>query len=116
MLMTDMEIDCVYIFKKTCTNIEKGKEVLLLVASINSSINTNYSIKFFKQGFKNALWAILLENPGYHYLAVEDISDNKYIIDNIKIKTQPLFTSPTAYFFYNYARSPINSDRAFIIN
>ena len=113
MLLTDMEIEAVYIFKKTCTNIEKGKGLLSLIASINS---INLSLTKFIQGFKNVLWEILLNNPNYHYLAIEDVSDNKYIIDNIKVKTHPTFESPTAYFFYNYARSPFDSNRALIIN
>ena len=109
MLLTDMEIEAVYIFKKTCTNIEKRKELLSLIASINKS-------KIFIQGFKNALWEILLNNPNYHYLAIEDTSDNREIINNIKQKTVPTFMSPTAYFFYNYARSPFISSKALIIN
>jgi hypothetical protein len=113
MLLTDMEIDAIYIFKKTCTNIEKGKELLLLVASMNSQ---NNPISVFIKGFKNALWAILLDNPGYQYLSIEDISDNNCIIDDIKLKTQPICSSPTAYFFYNFARSPFNPNRTFIIN
>lgn len=113
MLLTDMKIEAVYIFKKTCTNIEKGKGLLSLIASINS---INLSLTKFIQGFKNVLWEILLNNPNYHYLAIEDVSDNKYIIDNIKVKTHPTFESPTAYFFYNYARSPFDSNRALIIN
>ena len=113
MLLTDMEIEAVYIFKKTCTNIEKGKGLLSLIASINS---INVSLTKFIQGFKNVLWEILLNNPNYHYLAIEDVSDNKYIIDNIKVKTHPTFESPTAYFFYNYARSPFDANRALIIN
>lgn len=111
MLMTDMEIEAVYIFKKTCTTIEKRKEILTLIASINTIELTK-----FIQGFKNVLWEILLNHPNYHYLAIEDISNNNYIINNIKEKTHPTFESPTAYFFYNYARSPFNSNRALIIN
>ena len=111
MLLTDMDIEAVYIFKKTCTNIEKGKEMLVLIASINT-----INLTKFIQGFKNALWEILLNNPKYHYLAIEDVSDNKYIIDNIKVKTHPVIKSPTAYFFYNYARSPFDSNNALIIN
>ena len=111
MLLTDMEIEAVYIFKKTCTNIEKRKELLSLIASINTIQLTN-----FIQGFKNALWEILLNNPNYHYLAIEDTSDNREIINNIKQKTVPTFISPTAYFFYNYAQSPFISSKALIIN
>ena len=113
MLLTDMEIESVYIFKKTCTNIEKGKEMLVLIGSIKT---TNQKLTKFIQGFKNALWEIVLNNPNYHYLAIEDVSDNKYIIDNIKVKTHPTFESPTAYFFYNYARTPFDANKALIIN
>ena len=111
-LMTDMEIKAIYIFRKTCTNIEKGKSLLSLIGSMNSKTNSN---KKFIQGFKNALWEILLANPEYHYLAIEDISNNNCIIENIKIKTEPTCESPTAYFFYNYARSPVSPYRAFIV-
>jgi hypothetical protein len=113
MLLTDMEIEAVYVFRNTCTHAEKGKKILDLIASHKSNA---VSKAVFIQGFKNALWAIILDNPSYHYLSIEDISDNKYIIDNIQQKTHPMFTYPTAYFFYNYARSPFKSHRAFIVN
>lgn len=113
MIMTDMEIDAFYVFRKTCTNIEKGKTMLSLIASMNSKYNPT---NIFIEGFKNALWEILLTNPEYHYLAIEDISNNNCIINNIKIKTHPHCESPTAYFFYNYARSPVSPYRTFIIN
>ena len=112
MIMTDMEIEAIYVFRKTCTNIEKGKSMLSLIGTMNSK--TNPTNKFI-QGFKNALWEILLTNPEFHYLAIEDNSDNNCIIENIKIKTHPTCESPTAYFFYNYARSPVSPYRAFII-
>jgi len=113
MLLTEMEIAAIYVFKKTCTNIEKGKELLSLIGTMNSKSNPT---NIFIQGFKNALWAILLDNPGYHYLSIEDISDNNCIINNIKTKTHPICESPTAYFLYNYARSPFNPYKSFIIN
>ena len=52
----------------------------------------------------------------FHYLIVEDISDNHYIINNLCIKTHPLAVSPTAYFFYNFAYSTFNSNQILIIN
>ena len=112
MMMTDMEMEAIYVFRKTCTNIEKGKSMLSLIGTINSKPNPTNK---FIQGFKNALWEILLTNPEFHYLAIEDNSDNNCIIENIKIKTHPTCESPTAYFFYNYARSPVSPYRAFII-
>lgn len=112
MMMTDMEIEAIYVFRKTCTNIEKDKSMLSLIGTMNSKPNPTNK---FIQGFKNALWEILLTNPEFHYLAIEDNSDNNCIIENIKIKTHPTCESPTAYFFYNYARSPVSPYRAFII-
>ena len=112
MMMTDMEMEAIYVFRKTCTNIEKGKSMLSLIGTMNSKPNPTNK---FIQGFKNALWEILLTNPEFHYLAIEDNSDNNCIIENIKIKTHPTCESPTAYFFYNYARSPVSPYRAFII-
>jgi hypothetical protein len=86
----------------------------------------------FIQGFKVALWSIIeekekenrkdkkkrqeKESGKFGYLVVEDISDNHYIIENIKIKTHPIVVSPTAYFFYNFAYSPFKSNQILIIN
>jgi hypothetical protein len=66
-----------------------------------------------------SLWSLIdkkKEKGKYSYLAIEDISDNNYIIENIKIKTHPLVISPTAYFFYNFAYNPFKSNRILIIN
>jgi hypothetical protein len=114
MLLVEGNIEAFYIFKKTCTNIEKDKEAISCIASQNGDILTK---KEFVQGFKLALWSVLEKQKNhYKFLIIEDVSDNGLIIDNIKIKTYPIATSPTAYFFYNFVYSPFKNDRVLIVN
>lgn len=115
MLVVNGEIEAVYIFRKTCINIEKDKEIISCIGSIykeNSVLTRNE----FIIGFKMGLWSIIKENKNYGYLVVEDISDNIYIINNLCLKTHPFIVSPMAYFFYNFAYSPFKSERCFILN
>jgi hypothetical protein len=114
MLVVDGEIVAAYIFKKTCTFIEKEKEIISCIASINGNVLKQ---DVFIQGFKVALWSILEkpENKSFHYLLVENTSDNNCIIQNIQKKTHPLVLSPTAYFFYNFAYNTFNSNDVLII-
>lgn len=117
MLVNYGEILATYIFKKTCTFIEKDKEIISCIASFFKA--DELSVDQFIQGFKVALWSILQkikDKNKFHYLIVEDISDNHYIINNLCIKTHPLAVSPTAYFFYNFAYSTFNSNQILIIN
>ena len=113
MIILDGEIIAVYVFRKTCTFIEKDKEVISCIASINGTILTNQE---FIHGFKVALWSIKKDSNNFQYLAIEDLSDNRCIIDNISIKTWPTIVSPTAYFFYNFAYSPFKSEKCLILN
>jgi hypothetical protein len=117
MLLIDGKIVAAYIFKKTCSFIEKDKEIISCITSFFKK--NDLSIDEFIQGFKVALWSVLqkikVQNK-FHYLTVEDISDNNYIINNLCIKTHPLVVSPTAYFFYNFAYNTFNSNQILIIN
>jgi hypothetical protein len=38
------------------------------------------------------------------------------LINNIKNKTKPFITSPTAYFFYNFAYPTFKSNKVLIVN
>ena len=117
MLVIDGNIEAAYIFRKTCTFIEKDKEIISCIASINSSNNGPTLLRdTFIKGFKMALWSIIKENQNFGYLVIEDISDNTCIINNICVRTHPLVVSPSAYFFYNFAYSPFKSERCLIIN
>jgi hypothetical protein len=115
MLVVDGDIEAVYVFRKTCTFIEKDKEIISLIASIfkeNSELTKNE----FIYGFKVALWSIIKEQKNFAYLIVEDVSDNTCIINNLSLKTHPFIISPMAYFFYNFAYSPFKSEKCLIIN
>jgi predicted GNAT family acetyltransferase len=109
-ILCDNKIICAYFFRKSCIQIEKGLEVLSCFASIN---NTDDNI--FIQGFKISFWKISAENY-FGFSAIENISHNDIIIDNIILKTAPLIKSPTAYFFYNFAYPTFKSNRVLIIN
>ena len=102
-----------YFFRKTCTYIEKDKEIISCIASINTSKLSNDE---FIRGFKLSLLSIINKYNNYHYLSIEDISDNLYIINDICINTHPMIISPMAYFFYNFAYAPFKSNKCFIIN
>jgi len=109
-ILCDEEIICCYFYRKSCVQIEKGLEVLSCVASI-----CNCEEDIFIQGFKISFWKIAAENF-FGFCAIENVSHNNMIINNIMLKTKPLIISPIAYFFYNFAYPTFNSEKAFIIN
>lgn len=109
-IIVDDIIICAYFFRKSCVQIEKNMEVLTCFASIS---NTDDSI--FIHGFKISFWKIASENS-FGFSAIEDISDNDIIINNIRLKTKPLIVSPTAYFFYNFGYPTFKSNKVLIIN
>ena len=116
MLVIDGEISAAYIFKKSCTFIEKDKEIITCMVSFYRT--TVLTKDQFIQGFKVALWSLIEkpENKKCKYLVVEDTSENNCIIQNISKKTHPMVVSPTAYFFYNFAHNPFKSNRVLMIN
>jgi hypothetical protein len=109
-ILVDDNIIACYFFRKSCVQIEKGLEVLSCFASIYDCDDN-----IFIQGFKISFWKIAAENY-FGFAAIEDISDNDIIINNIKQKTKPLIISPTAYFFYNFGYPTFASKKVLIIN
>ena len=109
-VMLDDQILCAYFFRKSCVSVEKGMEVLSCFASINSA-----DPDIFVQGFKISFWTIADKNK-FGFSALEDVSHNRTIIDNLKQKTHALIVSPTAYFFYNFAYRTFKSSNCFILN
>jgi hypothetical protein len=112
MILLDKEIIAVYIFKKTCTTIEEHKEILDCIASIKGPNIENID---FINGFKLSLHSIREKYSSYNYLTIEETSHNNIIINNLFNKNSPFITSPTAYFFYNFAYSTFNSNKCLII-
>jgi len=115
MLVIDGNIEAVYIFRKTCTYIEKDKEIISCIASVMKG-GTILTREEFIKGFKLSLWSIIKDHNNFRYLTIEDISDNTSIINNICIIMHPMVISPMAYFFYNFAYSPFKSGKCLIIN
>jgi len=109
-IIADDNIVAAYFFRKSCVQIEKGMEVLSCFASIS-----NADDNIFIQGFKISFWKIAAENY-FGFAAIEDISDNHIIIENIMLKTRPLIVSPTAYFFYNFGYPTFKANKVLIIN
>ena len=109
-IILDDKIICAYFFRKTCTSVEKNMEVLSCFASIKDCDDN-----IFIQGFKISFWKIASENY-FGFAAIEEISHNRIIIENLKIKTHPLIVSPTAYFFYNFAYPTFCQDKVLILN
>jgi hypothetical protein len=109
-ILCDEQIICCYFFRKSCVEIEKGLEVLSCFASI-----CNCAENLFIQGFKISFWKIAAENF-FGFAAIENVSHNNIIINNIMLKTKPLINSPTAYFFYNFAYPTFKSEKTLIIN
>lgn len=112
MILLEKEIIAVYFFKKVCTSLSKGKEVLSCFAS---SHDEQTSLSTFIHGFKLSIPLIMKKNV-FHYLCVENISDNYIIINQLLIKNKPVVVSDTAYFFYNFAYETIPSQKVFLID
>jgi hypothetical protein len=109
-IMVDNKIICAYFFRKSCVQIEKNMEVLSCFASVS-----NCDDDIFIHGFKISFWKIASENY-FGFAAIENISHNNIIIENLIKKTKPLIQSPTAYFFYNFAYHTFKSNKVLIIN
>ena len=114
--MIGHSIKYAYFFRKSCTFIEKRLEVLSCFASIKSKNDEDgVDDESFIQGFKISFWKTAdLNNFGF--AAIENISHNDLIINNLLLKTKPLVVSPTAYFFYNFAYPTFKPNKVLILN
>ena len=106
-----------YFFRKTCTYIKESEEALLCFASLYKTNDNLYDERqaVFIHGFKQAIGKICLGSHKFHYLVVEEISDNDILVRNLKQKTWPEFSIPGAYFFYNYAHSTFSAKKTLVI-
>jgi hypothetical protein len=110
-IICDDNIICAYFFRKSCVFIEKDMEVLSCIGSINNCLDED----IFIQGFKISFWNIADKN-NFGFCAIENISHNNVIINNLIQKTHPIIVSPTAYFFYNFAYHSFKPEKVLIIN
>ena len=112
MVMNDKEVQAIYFFRKVCTSVSEGKEVLSCFASVKSKHITN---ELFIHAFKVSVSSIVKKYK-FSYLTVENISNNDILIQNLSSKSIPEIVSPTAYFLYNFAYQTIPSNKILIIN
>jgi len=106
-------IRCAYFYRKSCVFYEKGLEVLNCFASICDFDNLGDK-KIFVQGFKISFWETAEKNY-FGFAAIENISHNNLIIDNLCMKTIPSIVSPTAYFFYNFAYHSFKPEKVLLL-
>ena len=106
------KILAVYFLKKSNTFIERNKEVLSCFGSIQSD---ECDDELFIQGFKIAFWNVA-NNHKFGFAAIEYVSHNWKLINNISLKTKPEIVSPSAYFFYNFACLTFKPERTLIID
>jgi hypothetical protein len=102
----------IYGFKRSCVSIN-NKEILTSHFSIKSTFTSE---ELFYYCFLDSIRLInkaLSTNP-YRLLAVENITDNQLIINNINQWCKPFVISPTAYFLYNYVFIPVKSNKCVI--
>jgi hypothetical protein len=110
----DNNIRCAYFYRKSCVFYEKGLEVLSCFASICDFDNLEDK-NLFIQGFKISFWETAEKNY-FGFAAIENISHNNLIIDNLSMKTAPSIVSPTAYFFYNFAYHSFKPEKVLVLN
>jgi len=90
----------------------KKDKAIELFASINNCLDNT----IFINGFSMAVYKYSKELRA-SLVIIENISDNNIIYNNLlEEKVVPLFSSPTAYFYYNYASRPLLPEKAFILS
>ena len=118
------QIDAVYFFRNTCMRYENDESALCLFASIRGQTQ----LELFTHTCKIAITKIVADTSTntdtntennkykYRYFTVENISDNILITDELQKKSTPVSSSPTAYFFYNFASHIVSENKVFILN
>ena len=99
-----------YIFRNPFT-FYNNKNSIECIASYYSQGYKNVFIK----SFQNAIVLIKQKNP-FHYLIIENISNNNIIIKNIIKSNITLWKCPMAYYFYNYVYRPFLPKDVFLLN
>lgn len=102
-----------YIFKNTYTFYKINNRYLSAIECISSISNCAYN-NIFYNGFMLAYYYIYRLTK-CKVLIIEDIADNKKIINDLNINNELYGQSPTAYFFYNYFNKTVSSDKVLII-
>jgi len=113
MIIEAGDVKSAYFYRKSCTFIRKGVEAICCFASINCFDKRETDV--FIHGYKIALWKIC-EKHGFRFTVIEELSDNYLIVNALKMRTKPVITSPTAYFFYNFAYHTFQPKKTLILH
>lgn len=100
------ELLALYIFKNTQTKFD-GKKSLDCIATFN---NTD------ENTFINGFLTVLTTKLSTEILLIENISNNKILLETLTEITSPIFNSKTSYYFYNYSCHPFYPREVFILN
>lgn len=109
-------IQAVYFFRNNTMKYENDENSLTLIASIRVH---NIPDDIFSYSCKLSITKIVkkyTKQIRYRYFSVENISSNDTILKDLEKKNVPIQSSPTAYFFYNFACPTYNSNKIFILN
>jgi len=83
-----------------------------------ASIKNMRSVDLFRVGFLHCLKDILKRNQSYKMLMMENLGDNRFIVDEWSGNgSTVLFKTASAYYLYNmvYPRSPVNTNNCFLL-
>ena len=98
-----------YILKLSGMWMEEGQQI---ITCIGSFFNTNVVPSVFINGFQILLNKYFINS---FYIVVENISFNHFLIQDMKKRMKPFLTSPSAYFFYNFAYPTVSSQKVLLI-
>ena len=107
-----------YFFRRSCLTYQEKKGSIECFCTIQNMEHKQREDMLFVYMFSEALKRVIRREKKYsiHYLLLENNSDTKEILINIRLKYEPEFESPTAYYLYNYGVRPIEEFRVCIIN
>jgi len=103
-----------YFIKDLKTHYEDIEgETLQTIASISNSNNN----ELFYLGFLHSLQLIIKNKKSYKMILFDGIGHNLQLLENWQNKHTPIFTNKTAYYLFNYVfpRTPLSSDRCFVL-
>jgi len=99
----------IYFFRNSAIKYDNFN-MFELFASIKLTNNTNK----FIEGFHKSMFHCFTKNH-YKYLIIENISHNNSIIHEIMKQHEPIFTNPSAFYFYNFVHKPYDSKNVLAI-
>lgn len=100
-----------YCFRNTTT---KYKNFNIIECFSSACINPKKYTTSFVDGFHSAVFK-LFKTQNFKYLSIENISHNYLIIKKIIQTKKPVNVCPSAFYFYNFAYTPIPPHNFFAI-